>query len=138
MRRFLGLERMSFGQVYDGMGLELWACGDAGETLFACPEEDLPTLRQQTPSDKGITASTGGTSMGEGLDYWIPFLSAGSDTICSEDLHHRSTLSYNHPNPFTSTTTMQFSLPRASSIGTAVYEETALLANILIAKRSGD
>jgi hypothetical protein len=126
MRRFLGLERASRGQIYDGMGLELWACGDAGETLLPCLEEDPPTIRPRLSFDTAFTASTGGTSMGEGLNYRIPFL------------HHRSTLSYNHPNPFTSTTTIGFSLPRASSAGTVVYEETSLLANMLIAKRSGD
>lgn len=126
MRRFPGLERASLGQIYDGIGLELWACGDAGETLLPCLEEDLPTLRPRLAFDTAFTASTGGTSMGEGLDYGIPFL------------QQRSTLSCNHPNPFTSTTTVGFSLPRASSAGTAVYEETSLLANMLMDKRSGD
>lgn len=142
MTRFLGIERWNFGQMYDGIGLEIWACADTRAALSSESEEDLPILRQQTPSDKDFTASSGGTSIGEGLNYWIPFLSAGSNSIGSEDLHHRSTLSYNHPNPFTSTTTLEFGLPRASLIGTAVYEEVALLANMmidnLIDKRSGD
>jgi hypothetical protein len=138
MTRFLGLERWNLGQMYDGMGLELWAYPDTGETVSSCSEEDLPTLRQQMPSDMDFAASTGGTVIGERLDYWIPFLSTGSSAICSEDLHHRSELSYNHPNPFTSTTTTQFSLPRASLAGIAVYEETSLLARMLNEERSGD
>jgi len=137
MTRCLGWERWNFGQMYDGMGLELWAYPDAGDVVSSLSEEDLPTLRHQLPQDKDFTASTGGTVIGEGLDCWIPFLSAGSSAICSEDLH-RSTLSYNHPNPFTSTTTNQFGLPRASFSGIAVYEDTSLLAHELKDKRSGD
>jgi hypothetical protein len=86
-----------------------------------------------------IEAYNGGTFTGEGLDWGgrvtltrlDPLLSAGSGTIHSEDLLHRSVSSRNHPNPFTSTTTVQFSLPRASSIGLAIYEDTALLADLL-------
>jgi hypothetical protein len=84
-------------------------------------------------------AYNGGTFTGEGLDWGgrvtltrlDPLLSDGSVKIHSEDLLHRSASSRNHPNPFTSTTTVQFSLPRASSIGLAIYEDTALLADLL-------
>jgi hypothetical protein len=85
------------------------------------------------------TAFNGGTLLGEGSDWGgkvtltrlDPLLSAGSLAIHSEDLLHRSVSSRNHPNPSTSTTTVQFGLPRASSIGLAVYEDTALMAGLL-------
>jgi hypothetical protein len=138
MTRVLGWERWNLGQMYDGLGLELWAYPEAGDMLSSHSEEDLPTLRHQMPQDRELIASTGGTVIGEGLDCWIPFLSAGSSAICSEDLHHRSTLSYNHPNPFTSTTTTQFGLPRASSLGLAIYEDTSLLVNKLMDRQPRD
>jgi hypothetical protein len=86
-----------------------------------------------------IEAFKGGTFVGEGLDWGgtvtltrlDPLLSAGSSAIHSEDLLHRSGSSRNHPNPFTSTTSLQFSLPRASSIGLVVYEDTAIFAGFL-------
>lgn len=138
MKRYLVCERASLGQVYDGIGLELWACGNCGESLFSCLGQDLATLRSGVPLDTDFTAFNGGTSTGEGSDYWISLLSAESSSISSQDLHHRSALSYNHPDPFTSTTSIQFSLPRASSSGIAVYEATALLANMLLQGRQGD
>jgi hypothetical protein len=141
MRRFPGLERGSCGQIYDGMGLELWACADAyddigaldtdgpadaDDVLLSRLEDGPSTNRPHLSFDTAFAVSTGGTSIGEDLNQWIPFLP------------HRSTLSYNHPNPFTATTTMGFSLPRASSAGTAVYEATALLANIMMRRPTHD
>ena len=137
MKRYLSIERISLGQVYDGMGLELWACGSNGETLFPlAPERDAETLRPQVPFDTASRQFKDGTPMGEGSDWGgkvsltrlDPLLSARSVTIYSDDLH-RSTSSRNHPNPSTSTTTVQFDLPRASSSGIAVYEDTAILAS---------
>ncbi|MFZ1947031.1 MAG: hypothetical protein WAW06_05755 [bacterium] len=102
----------------------------------ALDREDKSVGRNYTLSTE---ACNGGTYTGEGLDWGgrvtltrlDPLLSAGSGRIHSEDLLHRSASSRNHPNPFTSTTTVQFSLPRASSIGLAMYEDTALLADLL-------
>jgi hypothetical protein len=119
------MERASCGQVYDGMGLELWACVDADDTLLSYLEEGSPTIRPRLSFDTASAAASDGTDMGEDLSQWIPFP------------NHRSTLSYNHPNPFTSTTTIGFSLPRASSSGTAIYEETALVASMLPAVMPG-
>lgn len=83
----------------------------------------------------------GGTFLGEGSDWdWEgtvtltklePLLSAGSSGISSAGPLHGSGSSRNHPNPFTSTTALRFSLPRASSIGLVVYEDTALFAGLL-------
>ena len=99
-------------------------------------QEYRPAARSEAFSS---TAFNGGTFLGEGPDWGgkvtltrlDPLLSAGSLAIHSEDLLHRSRSSRNHPNPFTSTTTVQFGLPRASSIGLAVYEDTALMAGVL-------
>jgi hypothetical protein len=98
--------------------------------------EYRPAARSEAFSS---TAFNGGTLLGEGPDWGgrvtltrlDPLLSAGSLAIHSEDLLHRSRSSRNHPNPFTSTTTVQFGLPRASSIGLAIYEDTALMVGML-------
>jgi hypothetical protein len=72
-------------------------------------------------------------NMGEGLD---PLLSAGSPTIQSEDLLRRPVSSRNHPDP-TISTAIWFSLPRASLMGTVIYEDTALLAGLMIGQEKG-
>jgi hypothetical protein len=131
------------GRVCEGMrvgaraGMLLAADGRGGS---CCDGESLvPDEIERELENAYIEAFNGGTFVGEGSDWGgtvtltrlDPLLSAGSSAIHSEDLLHRSASSRNHPNPFTSTTTLQFGLPRASSIGLVVYEDTALFAGFL-------
>jgi hypothetical protein len=131
------------GRIGEGMraemraGMLLAADGSVGS---CCDVESIvPDEIEHELENAYIEAFKGGTFVGEGLDWGgtvtltrlDPLLSAGSSAIHSEDLLHRSGSSRNHPNPFTSTTSLQFSLPRASSIGLVVYEDTAIFAGFL-------
>jgi len=111
--------------VIDEAGM-IYSIGEAGPSdheYKPCPDSDATDEMD----------SYDNANMGEGLD---PLLSAGSPTIQSEDLLRRSVSSRNHPSPTTSTT-IWFSLPRASLSGTVVYEDTALLAGLMIGQAKG-
>ena len=130
-----GRRRKTTGAVRAGMPI---TAGRPG--CNPCDVESIiPDEIEQALQRDYLEVFQGGTLTGEGSDWkgavtltkMEPFLSAGSSAIQSADLLPRSGSSRNHPNPFTPTTALQFSLPRASSIGLAIYEDTALLAGLL-------
>jgi hypothetical protein len=91
MKRYLVCERASLGRIYDGMGLELWGCGEEEAWLGSF---GLGTVSLSDDFDNGT---------------FVGAVSNGG------------------PN------TLGMTLPYASSAGLAVYEATALLADILSA-----
>jgi hypothetical protein len=140
------------GRIYEHALVELKSSGtsyfDAGSVvideignIYAVRDVAVPDSEDRSANHDRIDneAFNGGTFSGEGSDWGgkatltrlDPLLPAGSHAICSQDLLHRSASSRNHPNPFTSATQIQFGLPRASSIGLAIYEDTALVAGLL-------
>lgn len=128
----------SLGMTYFGVGSVIL---DEIGTLYSVggPGQSDRQYKPSLDDDEAETADfssdfNNNQNMGEGLD---PLLSAGSSTIQSEDLLRRSAPSRNHPSPTTSTATIWFSLPRASLYGTVIYEDTALLAGLMIGGQKG-